>query len=161
MYIGVGLWQKNSSEQKPAVLALDIETGNVSWTKVLNSQPKHGGVRGLIVDGQRIICTGYVNNSSPGFKFVADEAKAVVWELTTTGNLIKENILNIVGLGQGAKIRKDSTSGYVMTSTAWAEFEESEVNAVALVKLSNSLDVEWSRMYGMAGGDSQVIYPTS
>ena len=65
------------------------------------------------------------------------------------------------GLGQGAKIRKDSTSGYVMTSTAWAEFEENEVNAVALVKLSNSLDVEWSEMYGMAGGDSQVIYPTS
>ena len=161
LYIGVGLWQKNSSEQKPAVLALDVATGNVSWTKVLNSQPKHGGVRGLIVDGQSIICTGYVNNSSPGFKFVADEAKAVIWELTKAGNLTKENLLNIEGLGQGAKIRKDSTSGYVMTSTAWAEFEENEVNAVALVKLSNSLDVEWSEMYSMAGGDSQVIYPTS
>ena len=160
LYIGVGLWQKNSSEQKPAVLALDVATGNVSWTKVLNSQPKHGGVRGLIVDGQRIICTGYVNNSSPGFKFVADEAKAVVWELTKAGNLTKENLLTIEGLGQGAKIRKDHTNGYVMTSTAWADFE-GEVNAVALVKLTNSLDVEWSEMYGMAGGDSEVIYPTS
>ena len=121
---------------------------------MLSSQPKHGGVRGLIVDGQRIICTGYVNNPSAGFKFVADDAQAAVWELTTSGNLVKENILNIEGLGQGAKIRKDKTSGYVMTSTAW----ENEIQAVALVKLSNSLDVEWSKMYGMAGGDSQVIF---
>ena len=136
------------------MLALDAATGNVVWTKMLSSQPKHGGVRGLIVDGQRIICTGYVNNPSAGFKFVADEAQAAVWELTTSGNLVKENILNIEGLGQGAKIRKDKTSGYVMTSTAWTETTQ----AVALVKLSNSLDVEWSKMYGMAGGDSQVIY---
>ena len=68
------------------------------------------------------------------------------------GNLVKEKVLNIDGLGQGAKIRKDLTSGYIMTSTAWAE----EGQAVALVKLSNNLNVEWSQMYGMAGGDSQV-----
>lgn len=70
---------------------------------------------------QRLICTGYVNNASPGFKFVADEAQAVVWELDMSGNLVKENILNIEGLGQGAKIRKDLTSGYIMTSTAWSD----------------------------------------
>ena len=154
MYIGIGLWKKSSSLQKPAVVALDAATGNVVWTKMLSSQPKHGGVRGLIVDSQRIICTGYVNNPSAGFKFVADDAQAAVWELTTSGNLVKEKILNIEGLGQGAKIRKDKTSGYVMTSTAWTETTQ----AVALVKLSNSLDVEWSKMYSMAGGDSQVIY---
>ena len=153
MYVGIGLWKKSSSLQKPAVVTLDVGTGNVVWTKMLSSQPKHGGVRGLIVDGQRIICTGYANHPTPGFQFVADGGKAVVWELTTAGNLVKENILNIGGLAQGAKIRKDKTSGYVMTSTAW----ENEIQAVALVKLSNSLDVEWSKMYGMAGGDSQVM----
>ena len=101
------MWQKSGSKQKPAVLALDVATGNVVWTKVLNSQPKHGGVRGLIVDGDKIICTGYVNNPSPGFQFVADDSKAAVWELTKTGTLTTEKILSISGLGQGAKIRKD------------------------------------------------------
>ena len=156
MYIGIGLWKKSSSLQKPAVVALDVGTGNVVWTKMLSSQPKHGGVRGLIVDGQRIICTGYVNHPTAGFQFVADGGKAVVWELTTAGNLVKENILNIGGLAQGAKIRKDKTSGYVMTSTAFTEISGSESQAVALVKLSNSLNVEWSKMYSKAGGNSQV-----
>ena len=68
-----------------------------------------------------------------------------------------EKILSIEGLGQGAKIRKDLSSGYIMTSTAWSEVGGREVNAVALVKLSSELDVEWSKMYSEAGGDSQVI----
>ena len=137
--------------------SLDVATGNVIWTKVLDSQPKHGGVRGLIIDGEKIICTGYVNSPSPGYQFVADGGKAAVWELTKTGNLVKEKILNIGGLGQGAKIRKDLSSGYIMTSTAWSTLGGAEVNAVALVKLSNDLSVEWSEMYGIAGGNSQVI----
>jgi len=157
LYIGVGLWQKSISLQKPAVLALDVVSGNVVWTKVLNSQPKHGGVRGLIVDGDKIVCTGYVDFAVPGFLFVADGTKAAVWELTKTGNLVKENILSIGGLGQGAKIRKDLSSGYIMTSTAWSQFGGQELNAVALVKLSKDLNVEWSQMYGMAGGNSQVF----
>jgi len=144
-------------KMKPAVLALDAATGSIIWTKVMSSHPKHGGVRGLIVDGERIICTGYVNNQVPGFLFVADEATPVIWELTINGNLVKENVLTIPGLGQGAKIRKDLTNGYIMTSTAWSEFGNQDGQAVALVKLTNNLDVEWSKMYGLAGGDSQAF----
>ena len=59
--------------------------------------------------------------------------------------------------GQRAKIRKDAPSGYVLASTAWGEFDEEELNVVAVVKLSDSLDVEWSEMYGMAGGHSQMF----
>ena len=44
-----------------------------------------------------------------------------------------------------------------MTSTAWATFNGKERNSVALVKFSNSLDVEWSQMYGLEGGASQVF----
>ena len=142
---------------KPAVLALDSTTGDVIWTKVIDSHPKHGGVRGVIVDGERIICTGYVNSPEPGFLFVADDSTPAVWELDLGGNLVKENILDIEGLGQGAKIRKDVSSGYVLASTAWGEFDEEELNVVAVVKLSDSLDVEWSEMYGMAGGHSQMF----
>ena len=31
------------------------------------------------------------------------------------------------------------------------------MNVVAVVKLSDNLDVEWSEMYGMAGGHSQMF----
>ena len=91
LYIGVGLWQKSDSTQKPAVLALNATTGNVEWTTFLNSQPRHGGVRGLIVDGDKIVCTGYVDSPEPGFLFVADDSKAVVWQLTKSGDLLKAN----------------------------------------------------------------------
>merc|ERR1711997_1263994 len=37
--------------------------------------------------------------------------------------------------------------------TAW----EGEIQAVALVKLSNSLNVEWSKMYSKAGGHGQAF----
>ena len=141
---------------KPAVIALDVATGSVVWTKLLDSQPKNGGVRSLKVDGGRIICTGYVNYGQAGFVFVADEATPAVWELDTSGNLVTENLLSVAGLGQGAKIRKDTT-GYIMTSTAWKEIGGQELNHAALVKLSDSLDVEWSKMFGMAGGHSQVF----
>ena len=65
--------------------------------------------------------------------------------------------MDVEGLGQGAKIRKDGKSGYVLASTAWSEIDEDEVNVVALVKLSDSLNVEWSELYGMAGGHSQMF----
>ena len=99
-----------------------IHTGNLVWTKVLSaSQPNHGGARGVIVDGNRIICTGYVNSPTPGFQFVSDESTAAVWELDFNGNVVQEKLLSIGGLGQGAKIRKDLSSGYVLASTAWSE----------------------------------------
>ena len=53
--------------------------------------------------------------------------------------------------------RKDLTSGYVLSSTAWDEIGNQEVNAVAVVKLSNSLEIEWSKKFGMASGHSQVL----
>jgi len=157
LFVGTGLWQQQSSLMKAAVVALDGSTGSVVWTQLLDSQPGHGGVRGLIVDGGRIVCTGYVNNQDPGFLFVADEAKPAVWELDISGNLVKEKFLSIEGLGQGAKIRKDLTSGYVIASTSWGSIGGQDLNHVALVKLSSSLEVEWKKMYGMAGGNSQVF----
>jgi len=156
LYVGGGIWQKQSNVMKPAVIALDVATGSVVWTKLLDSQPQNGGVRSVIVDGGRIICTGYVNYGQAGFVFVADEATPAVWELDTSGNLVTEKLLSVAGMGQGAKIRKDTT-GYILTSTAWNEIGGQELNHAALVKLSDSLDVEWSKMFGMAGGQSQVF----
>ena len=159
LYIGTGMWQKATNTMKPTAMALDAATGSLIGQKVLGSHPRHGAIRGIIVDEERIICTGYVDNEQPGFLFVADGAKPAVWEFDKMGNLVKEKILTIAGLGQGAKIRKDHSSngGFIMTSTAWATFNGKERNSVALVKFSSSLDVEWSQMYGLEGGASQVF----
>merc|ERR1719334_2867833 len=75
--------------------------GNVIWTKILDSKPNHGALRSVIVDGGRVIATGYIGYSTAGFVFVADEATPVVWEFDASGNVVKENILSIEGLGQG------------------------------------------------------------
>ena len=88
--------------------------------------------------------------------FVADDAKPAVWEWDTEGNLIKENILDSE-LPQGAKIRKDKSGGYIVASTAWGELGEEEVNVAGLIKLSDDLEVEWEKTFGMEGGNTQVF----
>jgi len=156
LFVGGGLWQKNQNVMKAVVIALDVASGNMLWTKLLDSRPNNGGVRSVIMDGDRIIGTGYTNCPETGFLFVADGAEPMVWELTKSGNLVKESVLNVEGLGQGAKIRKD-TSGFIVTSTAWAQIGGQDHEHVALIKLSSDLSVEWSKMYGVKGGSSQVF----
>lgn len=157
LYVSGGLFQKSSNLCKPTLIALDASTGNEIWKKVLSDKPRHGGIRSVIVDGGRIIATGYVNYAeTAGFVFVAEEGTPAVWEFDASGNVVKENLLSIEGMGQGAKIRKD-TVGYVMTSTAYAVVGGEDRWHAGLVKLSSSLDVEWNRMYGMKGGESQVF----
>ena len=66
-YVGIGLWQSSTKRQMPAVVALDKATGKIIWTTVLGSgTSKHGGVRSCIMDGQEIVCAGYVNYQSKG-----------------------------------------------------------------------------------------------
>ena len=59
----------------------------------------------MIVDGTRIISTGFVKSPEKGFLFWADEATPAVWELDTSGNLVTEKLLSQSYLPQGAKIR--------------------------------------------------------
>ena len=91
------MWQKATNSMKPTAMALDASTGSLIGQKVLDSHPRHGAIRGIIVDEERIICTGYVDNDQPGFLFVADGAKPAVWEFDKMGNLVTEKILNIPG----------------------------------------------------------------
>ena len=59
----------------------------------------------MIVDGTRIISTGYIKSPEKGFLFWADEASPAVWELDTSGSLVTEKLLSQSYLPQGAKIR--------------------------------------------------------
>ena len=61
------------------------------------------------------------------------------------------------GIGQIAKIRKDASNGFIACSTAMEVLGGQDVNVVALVKLTNDLDIDWSQTYGLAGGNSQVF----
>ena len=82
----------------PAVVALDPTTGDVKWTTVLGQgQAGHGGVRSCIMDGQEIVCAGYVNELSGGFKFVADGGAPAVWRLDSSGNVLSEKVLSVDG----------------------------------------------------------------
>ena len=130
----------------PAVIALDTG-GNILWTTLLaQGQPGHGGVRSCIMDNTDLVCAGYVDEATPGFKFVADVGFPTVWRLDTSGNIKMEKILSVEGMGQVAKIRKDKTSGFVLCSTAFNNVDGSEVNTVAVAKISDSFDLEWSQV---------------
>ena len=58
----------DSNKMEPALIALDSNSGDVIWTWTSGSHSKHGGVRSVIMDGNRIIGTGYVNSPEPGKK---------------------------------------------------------------------------------------------
>ena len=77
LYVGAGLWE--SGQMRPAVIALEASSGTEVWSWVSTAHSNHGGVRGVIVDGERIIGTGYIKSPETGFLFVADEASPVVW----------------------------------------------------------------------------------
>ena len=51
LYVGAGLWQ--GGKMRPAVIALDASTGRQAWAWTATSHAQHGGVRGVIVDGNR------------------------------------------------------------------------------------------------------------
>ena len=53
------------------------------------------------------------NSPEGGFLFVADDAQAAVWELDKSGNMVSEMNMGSDMMPQGAKIRKDLSSGYV------------------------------------------------
>ena len=147
LYAGLGLWQRSSSLQAPAVVSLDPVTGSVNWVTVVGQgQSGHGAVRSCIMDGREVVCAGYVASSQPGFLFVADEARPAVWRLSSAGVLLSEKLLSVEGVGQLAKIRRDPQGGFIACSTGWGVIGGNDVNVVALVKLSASLEVEWSKV---------------
>ena len=69
-----------------------------------------------------------------------------VWRLSSEGELLSEVILQVEGMGQVAKIRKDLSSGFVACSTAWGRIGLMDIQVAALVKISNSFDIEWSQV---------------
>ena len=166
LYAGMGLWQHEGlfqNHQVPAVVALDPVAGTVLWTTLLGEgQSGHGGARwninypkkflcfffrSCIMDNADVVCAGYVGNSESGFVFVADEATPAVWRLSASGDLITETFLEVEGMGQVAKIKKDISSGFVVCSTSWGVINGKDEQVAGLVKLTDNFEAEWNKVF--------------
>jgi len=154
--VGGGLYQDSSNKQQASMVCLEIETGAIIWNTNID-HTGHGSVRGVILDGDSVVGTGYIGNSDPGFVFIADgdNAEAMAWRLDLNGALVDSKKLNIEGMSQGAKIRADPVhGGFVVVSSKWNEQDDQQC---VLVKLDSSLSVEWSQEYGLASGMDQCF----
>ena len=78
---------------------------------------------------------------------MADEGTPAVWRLDSQGNLLSEQFIEVEGMGQVAKIRKDISSGFVVCSTSWGVINGRDKQVAGLVKLTDNFEVEWNKVF--------------
>lgn len=154
LYLGGGL--NDGSSMKATLFILNVADGSTVKTTSA-SHANHGSIRGLAINGNTVVGTGYAGNADSGFVFIADSdgAKAMVWKFDLAGNLLESKDLGVEGMQQGTKIRVDPVrGGYVIGSTAWTETGDQQT---VVVKLKENLDFEWSQFYGLSSGMDQCF----
>ena len=143
------------------LMALDSATGSTVWTTSLDHSG-HGAIRwahylifknphllrGVILDGDSLVTTGYQGNNEGGFLFIADgdNAKAMAWKFDLSGNLLTTTALGVDGMQQGAKveffnsriiqdfklyfqIRADPVNGgYVIAGSVWMDDQQVRIS---------------------------------
>merc|ERR1711936_452255 len=142
--VGGGLYKTSTGKMQATLMALDSATGSTVWTTSLDHSG-HGAIRGVILDGDSLVTTGYQGNNEGGFLFIADgdNAKAMAWKFDLSGNLLTTTALGVDGMQQGAKIRADPVNGgYVIAGSVWMDDQQGIV-----VKMNNDLSVAWSWDY--------------
>jgi len=152
--VGGGLYKTSTGKMQATLMALDSATGSTVWTTSLDHSG-HGAIRGVILDGDSLVTTGYQGNNEGGFLFIADgdNAKAMAWKFDLSGNLLTTTALGVDGMQQGAKIRADPVNGgYVIAGSVWMDDQQGIV-----VKMNNDLSVAWSQDYGLNTGADQIF----
>jgi len=152
--VGGGLYQSSSDLQQASLVCLSTADGSIVWTTNLE-HTGHGSIRGVIQDGDVLVATGYIGNNEAGFVFIADgdNARAMAWKFHLNGSLVSSQKLD--GISQGAKIRSDPVrGGFVVVSSMW---NDQDVQQCLLVKLDSSLNVDWSKDYGLSSGMDQCF----
>merc|ERR1711936_362588 len=142
--VGGGLYKTSTGKMQATLIALDSATGSTVWTTSLDHSG-HGAIRGVILDGDSLVTTGYQGNNEGGFLFIADgdNARAMAWKFDLSGNLLTTTALGVDGMQQGAKIRADPViGGYVIAGSVWMDDQQGIV-----VKMNNDLSVAWSWDY--------------
>lgn len=152
--VGGGIFK--DGRMQATLQALDTATGSISWSTVVD-HTGFGAIRGLVVDGDYLVATGYIGNNEPGFLFIADgdNARAIAWKFDLQGTLVATQLLGVGGMSQGAKIRVDKThGGYVVVGSRWNDNDDQQC---VLVKLDSNLSVEWNKDYGLSSGMDQCF----
>merc|ERR1712223_904918 len=152
--VGGGLYKTSTGKMQATLMALDSATGSTVWTTSLDHSG-HGAIRGVILDGDSLVTTGYQGNNEGGFLFIADgdNARAMAWKFDLSGNLLTTTALGVDGMQQGAKIRADPVNGgYVIAGSVWMDDQQGIV-----VKMNNDLSVAWSQDYGLNTGADQIF----
>jgi len=155
--VGGGLGRSLLGKMQATLWALDLETGDTIWETKLDHDG-HGGIRGIVLDGDTLVATGYTDGFEGGCLFINEEGSAMLWSFDLEGNLKDSKTIDIEGMSQGAKIRADPVNGgFVVASTGWSSKCPDDDQNIRIVKLDSGLNVEWSEEYGECDGSDQLF----
>merc|ERR1719275_309542 len=84
--VGGGLGRSGLGKMQATLWALDLETGETLWQTKLDHHG-HGGIRGILLDGDTIVATGYTDGFEGGCLFINEEGTANLWTFDLEGTL--------------------------------------------------------------------------
>jgi len=157
LIVGGGLGRSGGGDMQATLWALDVETGETLWETKLDHSG-NGGIRGILLDGDTLVATGYTDGFEGGCLFINDEGTAMLWTFDLEGNVKQSKAIDIDTMAQGARIRADPVNGgYVVASTAWSDRCPDDDQNIRIVKLDSNLEVEWTEEYGECDGSDQLF----
>merc|ERR1711899_617071 len=158
LIVGGGLGRSGGGDMQATLWALDVETGETLWETKLDHSG-NGGIRGILLDGDTLVATGYTDGFEGGCLFINDEGTAMLWTFDLEGNVKQSKAIDIDTMAQGARIRADPVNGgYVVASTAWSDRCPDDDQNIRIVKLDSHQQV-WRHTYGQPRGfDARYIH---
>ena len=64
----------------------------------------NGGIRGILLDGDTLVATGYTDGFEGGCLFINDEGTAMLWTFDLEGNVKQSKAIDIDTMAQGARV---------------------------------------------------------
>ena len=64
----------------------------------------NGGIRGILLDGDTLVATGYTDGFEGGCLFINEEGTAMLWTFDLEGNLKQSKAIDIDTRAQGARV---------------------------------------------------------
>ena len=64
----------------------------------------NGGIRGILLDGDTLVATGYTDGFEGGCLFINEEGAAMLWTFDLEGNLKQSKAIDIDTRAQGARV---------------------------------------------------------
>jgi hypothetical protein len=149
-YIVAGITRDGDDEI--FVLKLD-SSGAVSWQKTYES------IKG--------VNTNFIQQTSDGgyilvgylFSTIGNDGYCFVLKIDSTGTVIWENVYVIGDLSEPGTIKQTTDEGYILATRA-ASYDDS-IEGLLVLKLDNSGNVTWQKIYGGELGRPYSIHQTT